>query len=58
VKVSATGRLTPEGHFEATQILAKCPSKYEMKDRQTRGEAAPHRGPAGDKDGAEAARAD
>jgi len=30
------------GDFEATQVLAKCPSKYEMKDRASRGEQMPH----------------
>jgi cytochrome c-type biogenesis protein CcmE len=42
VEVTAEGKLTPEGHFEATQIFAKCPSKYEMKDRAAKGEQAPH----------------
>lgn len=42
VKVTVEGKLTPDGNFEATQLMAKCPSKYEMKDRQQKGEAAPH----------------
>ncbi len=42
VQVTATGKLTEEGHFEATEILAKCPSKYEMKQRAKAGETAPH----------------
>ena len=32
VKVTAEGRLAKSGHFEATQIMAKCPSKYEGGD--------------------------
>jgi cytochrome c-type biogenesis protein CcmE len=42
VDVTAEGKLTEAGHFEATQIMAKCPSKYEMKERAEQGEAAPH----------------
>ena len=42
VEVTAEGKLTSEGHFEANQIMAKCPSKYEMKDRAQKGEEAPH----------------
>lgn len=30
------------GSFEATQVLAKCPSKYEMKQRASNGEKMPH----------------
>lgn len=29
VEVTATGHLTESGEFQATQIMAKCPSKYE-----------------------------
>jgi cytochrome c-type biogenesis protein CcmE len=32
VGVTAEGMLTRDGTFEATQIMAKCPSKYEEKD--------------------------
>ncbi|HEX6765175.1 MAG TPA: cytochrome c maturation protein CcmE [Polyangiaceae bacterium] len=42
VMVTAEGQLDPRGHFEATHIMAKCPSKYEMKDRKAKGEQAPH----------------
>lgn len=31
VDVTATGKLAEAGYFEASQIMAKCPSKYEMK---------------------------
>lgn len=42
VMVTAEGKLDPAGHFEASHIMAKCPSKYEMKERAAKGEAAPH----------------
>ncbi len=42
VQVTAEGKLSPEGHFEATHIMAKCPSKYEMEQRAQNGEQAPH----------------
>ena len=32
VSVTAEGRLNDQGVFEATLILAKCPSKYEVRD--------------------------
>ena len=32
VEVTAEGRMTPDGHLEASKIMAKCPSKYEMKE--------------------------
>lgn len=42
VDVTAEGRLTSAGHFEASHIMAKCPSKYEMQERAKKGERAPH----------------
>jgi cytochrome c-type biogenesis protein CcmE len=42
VKVTVEGKLGTDGRFEATQVMAKCPSKYEMKDKASRGEQAPH----------------
>jgi len=42
VQVTAEGKLNDEGHFDATHIMAKCPSKYEMQERAKNGEAAPH----------------
>ncbi len=42
VQVTAEGRLSDEGHFEATNIMAKCPSKYEMQEKAAKGEKAPH----------------
>jgi cytochrome c-type biogenesis protein CcmE len=46
VSVTAEGKLTQAGNFEASTIMAKCPSKYEMKDRARAGEKAPHVGAA------------
>ena len=42
VKVVAEGSLSAQGFFLATQLLAKCPSKYEMEERAKKGETAPH----------------
>jgi len=44
VAVTAEGTLDPAGHLEASTIMAKCPSKYEMRERAQKGEAAPHAG--------------
>jgi cytochrome c-type biogenesis protein CcmE len=32
VAATVEGKLAPEGYFDATTVLAKCPSKYEMKN--------------------------
>jgi cytochrome c-type biogenesis protein CcmE len=32
VEVTAEGRMSADGHLEASKIMAKCPSKYEMKE--------------------------
>jgi cytochrome c-type biogenesis protein CcmE len=42
VGVTVEGSLLADNSFEATNVLAKCPSKYEMKERQQHGENAPH----------------
>jgi cytochrome c-type biogenesis protein CcmE len=42
VGVTVEGQLLADNSFEATSVLAKCPSKYEMKDRANRGEQMPH----------------
>jgi cytochrome c-type biogenesis protein CcmE len=42
VDVTATGKLASDGHFQASEIMAKCPSKYDMKQKAAAGEAAPH----------------
>ncbi|MFO0734386.1 MAG: cytochrome c maturation protein CcmE [Labilithrix sp.] len=40
--VTVEGSLRADGNFEATQVLAKCPSKYDMKEKAKQGEKAPH----------------
>ena len=42
VEVTAEGKLSEAGYFEASQIMAKCPSKYDMKDQQKKGVGMPH----------------
>ncbi len=42
VEVTVEGELQPDGSLEASQVLAKCPSKYEMKQKAAQGEKAPH----------------
>jgi cytochrome c-type biogenesis protein CcmE len=44
VEVTAEGKLAGNGgeYLEASHIMAKCPSKYEMKELAEKGEAAPH----------------
>lgn len=42
VGVTVEGALLADNSFEATTVLAKCPSKYEMKDRKDKGETMPH----------------
>ena len=42
VKVTVEGKLDDAGNFEATQVMAKCPSKYEMREKSKKGEQAPH----------------
>jgi cytochrome c-type biogenesis protein CcmE len=42
VGVTVEGELQADGSFEATSVLAKCPSKYEMKQRHDKGEQMPH----------------
>lgn len=42
VTVITEGKLATNGHFEATNIMAQCPSKYEMQERAKKGEKAPH----------------
>jgi cytochrome c-type biogenesis protein CcmE len=46
VQVSVQGRLTSEGYFLANKVIAKCPSKYEMQERQKNGEKMPHAMPS------------
>ncbi len=48
VQVTAEGQLTSEGYLEATHIMAKCPSRYEMESKAAKGEVAPHQMPGAD----------
>jgi cytochrome c-type biogenesis protein CcmE len=40
--VTVEGELLADDSLEASQVLAKCPSKYEMKEKAAKGEKAPH----------------
>lgn len=42
VTVITEGKLAEGGHFQASTIMAQCPSKYEMQQRANQGEHAPH----------------
>ena len=42
VGVTVEGELQTDDSFEATNVLAKCPSKYEMQQRKNQGERMPH----------------
>jgi len=42
VGVTVEGTLAADDSFEASSVLAKCPSKYEMKEKQKNGELMPH----------------
>ena len=46
VGVTVEGELRPDNSLEANAVLAKCPSKYEMKQKAAQGEKMPHAGPA------------
>jgi cytochrome c-type biogenesis protein CcmE len=41
LKVTVQGKLTDGGYFLANQVIAKCPSKYEMSERAKKGETMP-----------------
>lgn len=41
VGVTAEGKLQANGEFVANNVLAKCPSKYDMKDKPKPGQSAP-----------------
>jgi cytochrome c-type biogenesis protein CcmE len=42
VEVTAEGQLGADGTFHASQIMAKCPSKYEMRGKSDKGQSMPH----------------
>lgn len=41
IGVTVRGRLGADGTFEAREVVAKCPSKYEMQAARARGESMP-----------------
>lgn len=45
IGVTVRGRLLASGQFEAREVVAKCPSKYEMRASQQRGQAMPGQHP-------------
>ncbi len=47
ITVVVQGQLHSDGHFEASEVIPRCPSKYEMQERLEDGEAMPHPMPAG-----------
>jgi len=54
IGVTVEGKLASNGGFEASQVLAKCPSKYEMKEMKDRGATMPHQlAPLGDSPGSQ-----
>jgi cytochrome c-type biogenesis protein CcmE len=46
ISVVVEGHVQPDGSFLATQVIPRCPSRYEMDQRQQNGEAAPHSMPS------------
>lgn len=42
LKVTVQGHLTSDGYFAADQVIPRCPSKYDMKQMQERGQKMPH----------------
>ena len=42
VGVTVEGELHADNSFDATSVLAKCPSKYEMKEQAAHGAKMPH----------------
>lgn len=42
VGVTVEGQLLSDNSLEATAVMAKCPSKYDMKQKAANGEKAPH----------------
>jgi len=42
ISVTVQGQLQGDGSFLANQVVPRCPSKYEMQQRQQNGEQMPH----------------
>lgn len=45
ISVVVEGRLREDGTFAATQVIPRCPSRYEMEERRQNGEEMPHAPP-------------
>jgi len=45
ISVTVRGRLLADGNFEAVEVVPRCPSRYEMQERQKAGETMPHAAP-------------
>jgi len=42
IVVTVQGKVQDDGSFLANQVIPRCPSKYEMKQREQNGEQMPH----------------
>lgn len=42
ITVTVQGRIAEDGSFAATQVVPRCPSKYEMQQKAKNGEVMPH----------------
>ena len=42
IQVTVQGKLNGSGDFLATEVIPRCPSKYEMQEKLEAGEAMPH----------------
>lgn len=45
IVVTVQGKIQNDGSFLANQVIPRCPSKYEMKQREQNGEKMPHTAP-------------
>ena len=45
IEVTVQGQIQTDGVFLASEVMARCPSKYEMQERLEAGEEMPHEGP-------------
>ena len=45
ISVTVEGEIDRQGKFLASQVIPRCPSKYEMKEKLEAGEAMPHADP-------------
>jgi len=46
LQVTVQGQLDKSGVFVANQVIPRCPSKYDMQQKQAAGEVAPHAMPS------------